>query len=143
MYQAKKIGSMLSISILLTSCSSIQPKVDNFFAPITNRITAVSSNSPEQPVASGPIGGNIFSSMDENDKEKLWHALDNPLGKSTSWKNGLKGITYTATPIAKTSVGSNQFCRVYKIASEKDGNTKEVRGTACVDASTGSWQPAS
>lgn len=109
-----------------------------------------SSQSTEQaPAASNTVGGLTAPtnaapvserSMDEIDRNKLSHALDAGIGKATSWVNTATGARYTVVPTQKVSVGGNPFCRKYKIATERNGSSKEVEGTACV-ATDGAWHP--
>lgn len=81
-------------------------------------------------------------SMDSSDKSKLSHALDNPLGKSTTWTNENSGITYTVVPTKKVTISGNPFCREYTLTENRSGRTRESYGTACVDTKSSKWQSA-
>lgn len=84
-------------------------------------------------------GGEIgLKSMDEQDKAKMSHALDNGTGKSTHWANGASGISYTVTPVKKVVIQGNPFCRTYLVVVEKGTYKKEINGTACV-TTDGGW----
>lgn len=95
-------------------------------------------------MASGQaVGGNISRTMDENDKSKLSHALDKPLGKPTQWVNQNTGTTYTVVPTEKLAINGNPYCRKYTLTALRGGNTHEVNGTACVAASNSNWESIS
>ena len=74
--------TLLSISIIaiianLTGCAT------NPFSPQKENV-----NSPEVTKSTNTaVGGQIETAMDENDKEKMYRALDKPLGKPTDWVN--------------------------------------------------------
>lgn len=70
--------------------------------------------------------------MDENDRSKLFHALDKAPGKSTHWVNANTGTTYTVTPIKAVTIDGNSTCRKYNIEAVANGNTRNTSGTACV-----------
>ena len=108
---------------LLAACSSMQ----------------TSKSGSGTMMSGGDVGGSAVSSMDEIDRNKMFHALDNPPGKSTSWRNGNTGITYTVTPTKKVNVGGNQFCREYQVSKEVNSNVQNSTGTACVDKE-GTWR---
>lgn len=99
--------------------------------------------TPPPPVESkGTIGGTISYAMDESDRTKLSRALDNPIGKSTTWTNPNSRVSFTVVPIKKVSVNGNPFCREYHATAVKNGNSNESTGTACVSAD-GNWKPVS
>lgn len=108
------------------------------------KIAAVSTStvetaSNESMSGSGAIGGNVAMSMDGTDKSKMSHALDNALGKSTTWTNSISDITYTVTPTEKVTINNNSFCRRYTIKAMKNGNEQNSTRTACVGADA-NWQ---
>lgn len=94
-----------------------------------------------------PVGNkdpsSITAAMDENDKNKLSHALDSALGKSTEWENKMTGVKYSAVPIEKLTIDGNSFCRKYKITSTQNGVSKETFGTACVSPTDSNWERVS
>lgn len=82
-------------------------------------------------------------SMDSADKSKLHHALDNPIGKATTWINETTNVTYTVVPTKKVTIGGNPFCREYRLTEKRgSGSTRESYGTACVDTKSSKWQAA-
>lgn len=85
------------------------------------------------------ISGGAVSGMDSIDRNKMYHALDSSPGKSTQWQNASTGATYTVTPIRKTTVGDNKFCREYQITKTVGSNVQNSTGTACV-GTDGSWK---
>lgn len=87
------------------------------------------------------LGGKIARSMDQNDRSKLAHALDNAPGKITQWVNRNSGISYTVTPTKKVTINGNPYCRVYEVVSNRGNKTEQMTGTACV-AEDSSWQSA-
>ena len=87
--------------------------------------------APEN-MSGAPVGGSIEKSMDENDRTKLWHALDNAVGKPTHWVNSNTNIDYTAVPTEKVVIGGNPYCRKYTVSAIRNGNKEEMNGTACV-----------
>lgn len=121
---------IICIGANLVSCSNVS---NELFAPIQSmmKTTKEPSKTTEEHV-----GGSIGKGMDSVDKDKLSHALDKPLGKSTQWTNGVSGITYTVTPTKKVEINNNPFCREYSLKEEKGGKSRETNGTACVDANS-------
>lgn len=159
----KALVKMLLImtGISLTACTTIPPggnTVETTQAEVTKTKTAEETTAkPAAPVDQGTlhevnlgktsvnaelIGGSIEKSMDQDDKVKLSRALDKAPGKTTSWENGLTGITYSVTPTKKIVINDNPFCREYHTTATKGGQTKEITGTACV-AADGNWHTIS
>lgn len=132
------------IGMILTACSVSNPFIQN--VPVTknkNGATFITGQGKSVAVApvkesSEPISGHLSSSMDELDKSKMWHALDNPIGKSSQWVNGKTGVEYTVVPTKKVSINDNQFCRHYTTTAKKSGRSKQISGVACV-SSDGNW----
>ncbi len=145
--------AILALSISLTACSNmsffnssspnkVQPKT----APTKPNGAFVTTTGEDVPVTavegSGRLGGAVASSMDVIDKSKLSHALDKPLGKSTTWTNSNSGIKYTVTPTEKVAINGNSLCRRYSISSAKNDKTRDGGGTACV-STDGNWHSVS
>ena len=85
------------------------------------------------------IGGAIGHSMDETDKLKTAHVLENVrTGVPSAWKNPDSGNEYTVVP-TKTYETAEGPCREYTIDAKVGGKTEQVYGTACRQAD-GSWQ---
>lgn len=126
-----KVGSrsvmLIILCSLISACSHMntQSSSSNTASPLT------SSNAE--------ISGGAVSGMDDIDRNKMYHALDSAPGKATHWKNSSTGVSYTVTPIRKTTVGDNKFCREYQVTKEAGGNVQNSSGTACV-GTDGSWK---
>jgi surface antigen len=86
------------------------------------------------------LAGNLENSMDQYDRDKVAHALDKKIGKSTEWTNSSTGITYTVMPTQRLTLNGNRFCRKYRVTSMKNEAQREVAGVACVSETDGSWQ---
>lgn len=128
--------AFLAAAITLTACSN-----NSFFDGSSSNKSAEAMQASDKQVASGEaVGGNISTAMDENDKSKLSHALDKPLGKSTQWVNQNTGTTYTVVPTQKLAVNGNPFCRKYTLTASRGTNSREVNGTACVAPSSSNWE---
>lgn len=124
----------------LVSCTEMYSSQQQAEAP---RINAPNTKNTTGPLAlNGQVGGHLALSMDGIDKSKLSHALDNPIGKSTTWTNQQTGTTFTVTPTAKVVLNENPFCRRYTVLAVKGDRSKETTGTACV-SSDSSWQAVS
>lgn len=87
----------------------------------------------------GNLGGSVERNMDMTDKNKMYHALDNALGKSTKWTNATSNITFTVVPLKKVVINENPFCRVYRMSASRSGEVKQSSGTACVN-NNGAWE---
>lgn len=134
------MGKMLLKSFIvllfvgLTACSSNT----HMAFPGFNGNNEGENKAKNEYVSSGqPIGSNA---MDKNDLEKMSHALDKPLGKSTSWANSMTNTNYTVTPTQKVSISGNPYCRKYTTVAVKNDQSNESTGTACVVATTGVWE---
>ncbi len=124
---------LLFISITLTACSSLPTSLTGQQTPNVNpSVTPLIPHLSQNDISNTPIGGFIQNSMDETDKSKMWHALDNAVGKSTHWTNINTNIEYTVTPTKKITIDGNPFCRTYTIAATKGDKKDEVSGAACV-----------
>lgn len=135
--------ALLFLGMGLTACSSnILNSNQNKVAPSSG---ATVINAEGQQVSANinkpsnvAIGGAIASSMDEIDRGKLTHALDNAPGKATHWVSSASGTDYTVEPIKKATIAGNGLCRVYQLTAVKNGNKQEMTGTACVGPD-GAW----
>lgn len=85
------------------------------------------------------LAGSLSNMMDVNDRTKLSHALDKAPGSSTAWVNSNTGISYVVVPTKKITINDNPYCRAYNVTASKDGQSRELSGTACVSPD-GSWQ---
>jgi surface antigen len=85
------------------------------------------------------IGGSVGRSMDETDRLKTAHALENVrTGVASSWSNPDTGNRYTVVP-TKTIENPSGPCREYTIDATVAGSKDKVYGTACRQAD-GSWK---
>lgn len=137
--------NILLKSILITFGIFGLSACSNMYNPMggSDRISAPNASNATGPLAAGgEVGGHIAIAMDSIDKSKLSHALDNPLGKSTTWTNQQTGTTFTVTPTAKVVLNENPFCRRYTVIAVRGDKTKQSQGTACVSADS-SWQAVS
>jgi surface antigen len=90
-------------------------------------------------LAGASIGGAIGQSMDDTDRLKTAHSLENVrTGVPTTWNNPDTGNQYTVTP-TRTYVEPDGPCREYTIDAKIGGNAEKVYGTACRQAD-GSWK---
>jgi surface antigen len=128
----------LTLAILFTALSIAACTYSPFQK--SERTSTMSPVTHQESANRSPIGGSIEKSMDSTDKEKVSHALDKPLGKSTDWTNAATGTSYTVTPIKKLAIDGNPYCRQYKIEATVNDDHQEVTGTACVSASDSSWR---
>jgi surface antigen len=121
----------LILMLVLSACSNNPLSQLNLSLPQT-------SDNLLTKAPTSPLPGS--SAMDAIDTNKLFHALDNAPGKSTTWTNANTGITYTAVPVKKVVVNNNPFCRAYTLTILKAGNQNQINGTACVNTD-GKWTP--
>ena len=85
------------------------------------------------------VGGNVGRSMDQTDRLKTAHALENVrTSVPTSWVNPDSRNQYTVTP-TRTYDASTGPCREYTVRSVVAGKPETVYGTACRQAD-GSWK---
>ena len=90
-------------------------------------------------IAGAAIGGSIGRSMDETDRLKTAHSLENVrTGVPSSWRNPDTGNAYTVTP-TKTYETRSGPCREYTVDAKIGGRTEQVYGTACRQPD-GSWK---
>jgi surface antigen len=87
----------------------------------------------------GAIGGAVGRSMDDTDRLKTAHSLENVrTGVPSQWKNPDSGNSYAVVP-TKTFETSSGPCREYVIDAVVGGKPEKVYGTACRQ-SDGSWK---
>ena len=90
-------------------------------------------------LAGAAIGGEMGRSMDDTDRLKTSHALENVrTGVSTTWDNPDTRNQYTVTPIRTYGQASGP-CREYTIDAKIGGKKEKVYGTACRQED-GSWK---
>ena len=85
------------------------------------------------------IGGSVGRSMDDTDRLKTAHALENVrTGVPSSWQNPDTGNQYTVVPTRtyETTAGP---CREFTIDANVGRSQEEVVGTACRQ-NDGSWK---
>lgn len=125
----------------LVACSNMNSPIQQYSGG-TRVSSPYAKNTTGPLAANGEVGGHIALAMDGIDKSKLSHALDNPLGKSTTWTNQQTGTTFTVTPTQKVVLNENPFCRRYTVLAVRGDQRKQTQGTACV-SSDSSWQAVS
>lgn len=145
-----KIVAMIIIlaSVTLTACSSF----DNWNggssknsrqqskAGTASNMGQTSNEPMSNPAAQKAVGGHAARAMDSIDRSKLWHALDKPIGRATSWVNASTGMNYTVVPTQKITINGNNFCRKYQVTARVQGGGSNVtEGTACVGPD-GNWE---
>lgn len=90
-------------------------------------------------LAGAAIGGAVGRSMDDVDRLKTGHALENVrTGVSSRWRNPDTGNRYAVTP-TRTYDRPSRPCREYEIEAMIEGRTETVRGTACREPD-GTWR---
>ena len=93
-------------------------------------------------IVGAAIGGNVGQSMDETDRLKTAHSLENVrTGVPSSWQNPDTGNEYTVVP-TKTYETSSGPCREYTIDANIGGKKEQVYGTACRQPD-GTWKTQS
>lgn len=94
-------------------------------------------------IAGAMIGGAIGKNMDDHDRARMAHALENNnLGQPAYWRNAQTGATYEVVPIRNVDVDDNPYCREYRTIAYIGGKKREVYGTACRQPD-GSWRMVS
>jgi len=90
-------------------------------------------------VIGASIGGNVGRSMDDTDRLKTAHALENVrTSVPSSWVNPDTRNSYTVVP-TRTYETSSGPCREYTVDAVIGGRVEKVVGTACRQAD-GSWR---
>jgi surface antigen len=85
------------------------------------------------------IGGSVGKSMDDTDRLKVAHSLENiRTGVPSSWKNPDSQRRYTVIP-TKTTETAQGPCREYSLEAVIGGKTEQIYGEACRQAD-GSWK---
>jgi len=93
-------------------------------------------------IAGAAIGGAVGRSMDESDRIKTAHALENVrTGVPTHWRNPDTGNQYTVVP-TKTTESAQGPCREYTVDAVIDGRKEKIFGTACRQPD-GTWKSVS
>ena len=94
-------------------------------------------------IAGGYIGGNIGRSMDDTDRLKVRHSLENNrTHESSSWTNPNSGNGYTVTPTSTYQTDSGHYCREYTTDVVIGGRREQAYGTACRQED-GAWKVVS
>jgi len=92
-------------------------------------------------IVGATIGGSVGRSMDEHDRLKTAHALENVrTGVPSRWHNPDTGNQYTVVPTRTYEVAQGP-CREYTVDAVVGGKPDKVFGTACRQAD-GSWRVA-
>lgn len=92
-------------------------------------------------LAGAAIGGAVGRSMDETDRLKTAHSLENVrTGVPSTWRNPDSGNQYTVVP-TRTYETSEGPCREYTIDAVIGGRVEKVYGTACRQTD-GTWRTA-
>ena len=78
------------------------------------------------------IGGQIGKTMDRQDQQQVYYALEN--NRSRSWTNPNTGNQYTVTPTS-----SSGYCREYTTTGVINGQQQKMYGKACRQPD-GSWK---
>jgi len=132
-------SSILFLSLALAACTSDFSNQYGIFGSTSNN-TAQATSTEQGPTSNAGklIGIGIEKSMDDVDKSKLSHALDNAPGKSTHWVNANSGASYTVEPTKKVVIDGNPYCREYHMTAVIKNNTQQYNGTACV-STDGAW----
>ncbi len=90
-------------------------------------------------VIGASIGGNVGRSMDDTDRLKTAHALENVrTSVPSSWVNPDTRNSYTVVPTRTYDTASGP-CREYTVDAVIGGRVEKVVGTACRQAD-GSWR---
>lgn len=126
-----------TLSIILIGCASNQALMrPTGSTPALT--TEQKTEGPQLTPISGPAIG--LGSMDSEDRNKMSHALDKGLGKSTEWVSARTGIKYTVVPVQKVTYQNNSFCRKYNVTVSKNASSQTYSGTACVSATDSNWK---
>lgn len=84
------------------------------------------------------IGGNIGNEMDQANRMRVAHALENTrLNHSRTWIDDNTGYRYTVVP-NKTYHRRGELCRNYTTSILVHGEVKQAKGTACRNKA-GDW----
>lgn len=90
-------------------------------------------------VIGATIGGNVGRSMDDSDRLKTAHALENVrTSVPSTWVNPDTRNSYTVVPTRTYETASGP-CREYTVDAVIGGRVEKVVGTACRQAD-GSWR---
>jgi surface antigen len=85
------------------------------------------------------VGGTVGRSMDDSDRIKVSHALENVrTGVPTEWRNPDTGNQYTVVP-TRTYETAGTPCREFTVNGNVAGKKEKIYGTACRQAD-GSWR---
>lgn len=89
------------------------------------------------------LGGAIGKNMDDNDRAKMYLALENnDVGQPAYWRNAHSGTAYRVVPTRNLTVAGNAYCREYRTIAEIGGKKREMFGRACRQPD-GSWRSVS
>lgn len=91
-------------------------------------------------LAGAYLGGAVGKHMDDLDRMKMNHALNNnSVGEPAYWRNTRTGAHYKVVPVKNVAVRGNKYCREYRTMAEIGGHKQEMYGTACRQPD-GSWK---
>jgi surface antigen len=137
--------SFIMVSSLLVACNPSKETIGQVGGGVLGGVVASQVTGGNTLVTiGGALGGAWLGSylgkqMDENDRKKTSHALENAkTNQPVSWKNPDNGNQYTVTP-TKTYQENNQPCRDFTTNAMIDGKKETITGKACRQAN-GHWQ---
>lgn len=94
-------------------------------------------------IAGGYIGSNIGRSMDDTDRLKASHSLENNrTNEPYSWHNPDTGNDFTVTPTRTYQTDTGHYCREYTTDVVVGGKHEQAYGTACRQED-GAWKVVS
>ena len=143
------ISVIMSLIVVLSGCETVQNKeqAGMIIGGILGGVVGSEIGGGDGRTAAiivgtligSSIGGSVGRSMDETDRLKAAHALENVrTGVPSSWVNPDTGNQYTVVP-TKTYKTDTGPCREYTMEAWVGGKKEEVFGTACRQAD-GSWE---
>lgn len=85
------------------------------------------------------VGGTVGRSMDDTDRLKLAHSLENVrTGVPSQWRNPDTGNQYSVVP-TRTYETAGRPCREFTVNGNVGGKKEQIYGTACRQPD-GSWR---
>jgi surface antigen len=88
------------------------------------------------------VGGSVGRSMDDTDRLKVAHSLENVrTGVPSRWRNPDTGNQYSVVPTRTYETTGGTPCREFTVNGLIGGKKEQIYGTACRQ-SDGSWRVA-